>query len=159
MVEEENVRRAMELSMLDVALVLRGGRGGSGGPTFGAGIGEASQAEVEAEEPHMVPGVARDAPVAEIRAAYRKLALAKPFMSKKLRGRIAVLNGENPDKLLQYIPSSALPAEHGGTLPFDEDAWSAKMIADGALEGVDSTGGVRSVPRVEGSGTADAAIL
>ena len=77
MVEEENVRRAMELSMLDVALVLRGGRGGSGGPSFGAGIGEASQAEVEAEEPHMVLGVARDAPVAEIRAAYRKLALAK----------------------------------------------------------------------------------
>ena len=51
------------------------------------------------------------------------------FMSKKLRGRIAVLNGDNPEKLHPYIPSSALPAEHGGTLPFDEEAWSAKMVA------------------------------
>lgn len=62
--EQDEIRRAMELSMLDVALVLH--RGDSSGPT------KNSQSAVD---PHDVLGVPRDASVEEIKAAYRKLAL------------------------------------------------------------------------------------
>ena len=57
------------------------------------------------------------------------LPLVLTFMSKKLRGRIAVLNGDNPDKLKEYVPASSLPAELGGTLAYDDTAWSTKMIS------------------------------
>ena len=62
--EQDEIRRAMELSMLDVALVLH--RGESSGPT------KTSQ---NAMDPHDILGVPRDATVEEIKSAYRKLAL------------------------------------------------------------------------------------
>ena len=62
--EQDEIRRAMELSMLDVALILH--RGESSGPT------KTSQ---NATDPHDILGVPRDATVDEIKSAYRKLAL------------------------------------------------------------------------------------
>ena len=62
--EQDEIRRAMELSKLDVALVLH--RGETSGPTKTSRNGM---------DPHDILGVPRDASVEEIKSAYRKLAL------------------------------------------------------------------------------------
>jgi len=49
------------------------------------------------------------------------------FMSRKLRGRIAVVNGNKFDALQQYIPSASLPEELGGTLKYDAAAWCQQL--------------------------------
>jgi len=57
------------------------------------------------------------------------LPIVLTFLSKKLRGRITVVNGSDTAKLSPFFPSAALPAELGGSMPWDEPTWSAKMIA------------------------------
>lgn len=51
------------------------------------------------------------------------------LMSKKLRSRIALIKNPDPEKLLQYVPKSALPASLDGTLALDEDAWAESMVS------------------------------
>jgi hypothetical protein len=51
------------------------------------------------------------------------------FMSKKLKSRLKVLNSSKPEVLHEYMPPTSLAADHGGSLPFDANEWSAKMIA------------------------------
>jgi len=68
--EQDAIKRAMELSMLDVALVLR--RGESAGA---ASKGNATKSQ-QPVDPHDILGVPGDASVEVIKAAYRKLALA-----------------------------------------------------------------------------------
>ena len=61
--------------------------------------------------------------------------IAINFMSKKLRGRIANLTGDfRFAKLHEYVPPAQLAAEHQGTMPFDGEAWAAKMVAGLATE-------------------------
>ena len=69
--EQDAIRRAMELSMLDVALVLR--RGDTAGAAASKATATKSQ---QPADPHDILGVPRGASVDEIKAAYRKLALA-----------------------------------------------------------------------------------
>ena len=57
------------------------------------------------------------------------LPIVMTFMSKKLKGRIALLNGNKPDKLLAYVPSDNLAPEHGGSLAFDEKAVAEALVA------------------------------
>jgi len=52
------------------------------------------------------------------------------FMSKKLKGRIALVKTSEPAKLLQYVPQTALPKSLDGTLGLDEDAWAEKMVSE-----------------------------
>ena len=51
------------------------------------------------------------------------------LLSKKLRGRVAILNGHHPEKLTPYVPKASVPAELGGTLALDEAAWAARVLA------------------------------
>ncbi|NJR42897.1 MAG: hypothetical protein HC767_09805 [Akkermansiaceae bacterium] len=46
------------------------------------------------------------------------------FMSRKLKSRIVIVKGEEPENLLEHIPATALPTELGGQLQFDAHAWS-----------------------------------
>jgi hypothetical protein len=57
------------------------------------------------------------------------LPIAMVFMSKKLKSRLKVLNSSKPEVLHEYMPPTSLAADHGGSLPFDANEWSAKMIA------------------------------
>jgi hypothetical protein len=48
------------------------------------------------------------------------------FMSRKLKGRIAIVNsGDPPEALEQYIPRASLTPEFGGSWPFDLEAFKA----------------------------------
>lgn len=57
------------------------------------------------------------------------LPIALTLMSKKLRGRIALIKDSDHAKLLPYVPASSLPTELGGTAQFDEGKWSEGLIA------------------------------
>ena len=72
--EQDEIRRAMELSMLDVALVLRRGDTRTAGGT--ASTKATATKSQQPVDPHDILGVPRGASVDEIKAAYRKLALA-----------------------------------------------------------------------------------
>ena len=52
------------------------------------------------------------------------------FLSKKLKNRIGLFPevGGRVDKLFEYLPPAAVPAEVGGTAPFDMEAWAASML-------------------------------
>ena len=56
------------------------------------------------------------------------------LMSKKLRGRIALIKEHKVEALRPFVPEGSLPAELGGTLALDEAKWSEGMVA--ALEAV-----------------------
>lgn len=51
------------------------------------------------------------------------------FLSRKLKKRIVIVKGEQPENLLEHIPATALPTELGGQLKFDAIAWSDAVIA------------------------------
>ena len=51
------------------------------------------------------------------------------FMSKKLRGRVVILNGHKLPTLDPYVPPASRPAELGGSFPLDEAKWSEAMVA------------------------------
>ena len=72
LVEEDAIRRAMELSMLDCALVLHRGDTGKRGRRANKATAAAAAGPVD---PHDVLGVPHDATPEQIKAAYRKLAL------------------------------------------------------------------------------------
>jgi len=57
------------------------------------------------------------------------LPIVLALMSKKLRGRIVLINGHHPEKLLPYIPKDSLPAALDGNLAIDEDKKQADLIA------------------------------
>ena len=73
--EQDEIRRAMELSMLDVALVLRRGDTRTAGGTASTKAA-ATKSQQQPADPHDILGVSRGASVEQIKAAYRKLALA-----------------------------------------------------------------------------------
>lgn len=52
------------------------------------------------------------------------------FLSKKLKNRIGLFPEVDGrvDKLFEYLPPAAVPAEVGGTAPFDMEAWAASML-------------------------------
>lgn len=50
------------------------------------------------------------------------------FMSRKLKNRIVIIKGEEPENLLEHIPATALPTELGGQLQFDAQAWADTVI-------------------------------
>lgn len=51
------------------------------------------------------------------------------FLSKKLKARIAILNGSDHKKLDPYVAPESRPAGLGGTLAFEDEAWGTKMAA------------------------------
>jgi len=51
------------------------------------------------------------------------------LMSKKLRGRITLINGNKMEPLLEHVGASMLPPELGGTHTFNEAKWAQGMIA------------------------------
>ena len=51
------------------------------------------------------------------------------LMSKKLRGRIALVNGHHPEKITPFVPAASLPAELDGTYALDEAKWSEALVA------------------------------
>ena len=57
------------------------------------------------------------------------LPIVLSFMSKKLRGRIAIVNGNKPEKITEYIDASALPTELNGSYAVDEDKWAKDLTA------------------------------
>eukprot|EP00316_Scyphosphaera_apsteinii_P004842 CAMPEP_0119331476 /NCGR_PEP_ID=MMETSP1333-20130426/80700_1 /TAXON_ID=418940 /ORGANISM="Scyphosphaera apsteinii, Strain RCC1455" /LENGTH=280 /DNA_ID=CAMNT_0007341093 /DNA_START=67 /DNA_END=909 /DNA_ORIENTATION=+ len=56
------------------------------------------------------------------------LPIVMSLMTKKLRGRIAVLNGNKPEKLHAFVSPCALTEAHGGTMAFNEQAWCDTLV-------------------------------
>ena len=56
--------------------------------------------------------------------------IVSTFLSKKLKNRIGLFPEVDGrvDKLFEYLPPAAVPAEVGGTAPFDMEAWAASML-------------------------------
>lgn len=57
------------------------------------------------------------------------LPIVLTLMSKKLRGRIAVIKDATPAKIQQFVPVASIPVELEGTYAVDEAKWSEGLVA------------------------------
>jgi len=136
LVEEDAIRRAMELSMLDCALVLHSG---DTGKQHGRRANEATAAVAAATgpvDPHDVLGVPHDATPEQIKAAYRKLALtthpdkggsADEFF-RIARAYRALLNPTHDDGHVAHPPGG--PANLKSTAHWDAELQDHRRLVE-----------------------------